>query len=220
MDDKPTTPGIFEQVLQPGDRRYTIAIPDGYTGAQPRPLVIGLHWGGPVTPYVGKWYLLGLMAPAMSELGAILVAPDCTAEHWAIPSSEQVVIDLLDHLMGSYRIDSRRVLLTGYSMGGIGAWLIAARHQERFTGVLIVSAKPPADAVDANWEIPLYVIHSRRDELFPLRDTQTTVNNLRGKGISIEMDVVDNTTHFQTERFIEPLQAALPWIRDIWRSKG
>jgi predicted peptidase len=220
MDDKPTTPGIYEQVLQPGDRRYTIAFPDGYTDERPRPLVIGLHWGGPVTPYVGKWYLLGLLAPALGELGAILAAPDCTAEHWAVPSSEQVVIDLLDHLQRTYKIDSRRVLLAGYSMGGIGAWLLAARHQERFSGVLIVSAKPPADVVDVDWEIPLYVIHSRRDELFPLRDTQTTVNKLHEKGVPIEIDVVDNTTHFQTERFIEPVRAALPWVRDIWRSEG
>lgn len=219
MDDNPTTPGIYERVLQPGDRRYTIAIPDGYTDERPSPLVIGLHWGGPVTPYVGKWYLLGLLAPALGELGAILAAPDCTAEHWAVPSSGQVVIDLLDHLQRTYSLDSRRVLLTGYSMGGIGVWLLAARHQERFSGVLIVSAVPPSDVLGVHWRIPLYVIHSRRDELFPLKDTQTTVNRLQEKGVLIEFDVVDKTTHFQTERFIKPMRAALPWIRDIWRSR-
>jgi predicted peptidase len=105
-------------------------------------------------------------------------------------------------------------------MGGIGAWLLAARHQERFSGVLIVSAKPPADVVDVHWEVPLYVIHSRRDELFPLRETQTTVSKLQEKGVSIEIDVVDNTTHFQTEHFVEPMRAALPWIQDNWKSEG
>ena len=217
MEENPKIPGIYEQVLQPGNRRYTIAIPDGYTDEQPRALIIGLHWGGPVTPYVGKWVLLGLVAPALGELGAVIAAPDCTAEHWADPLSEQVVLDLYDHLQGTYNIDSQRVLLTGYSMGGIGTWMLAAHHQERFAAALIVSAKPPTDVVDVQWDIPLYVIHSRRDEIFPLGDTETTVNQLREKGVVIELDTVDGITHFQTERFIEPMHAAIPWIQESWR---
>ena len=216
MQDIPTTPGIYEQVLRPGSRRYTIAIPDGYTEDQPIPLIIALHWGGPVTPYIGKWYLLGLVAPALGELGAIIAAPDCTDEHWANLNSEEVVIDLLDYITESYNIDSRRVLLTGYSMGGIGTWILAARHQERFSAVLIVSAKPPTDVVGVRWNIPLYVIHSRRDEIFPLGDTETTVNRLREKGVAVKLDIVEGSTHFQTEQFVEPMQAAIPWISDLW----
>ena len=213
MEDIPTTPGIYEQLLQPGDRRYTIAIPDGYTHGQARPLVIALHWGGPVTPYIGKWYLLGLVAPALSELGAIIAAPDCTAEHWADLRSEQVVIDLLDYLTESYTIDSQRVLLTGYSMGGIGTWILAARHQARFSAALIVSAKPPTDVIDIDWDIPLYVIHSRRDEIFPLNDTQTTVTQLQAKGVDVELQIVEGFTHFQTEQFVQPMQKAIPTIK-------
>jgi len=217
MEENPKIPGIHEQVLQPGNRRYTIAIPDGYTDEQPRALIIGLHWGGPVTPYISKLYLLGLVSPALGELGAIIAAPDCTAEHWANLNSEQVVIDLLDHFQSIYNIDSQRVLLTGYSMGGIGTWILAARHQERFPAAIIVSAKPPTDVVDVRWEIPLYVIHSRQDEIFPLADTEAAVNHLKQKGVAIELDIVDGITHFQTERFVEPMHAAIPWVRESWR---
>lgn len=216
MTDNPTIPGIYEQILQPGERRYTIAIPDGYTDEQPRPLILALHWGGPVTPYISKWYLLGLVAPALGELGAVIAAPDCTAEHWANPSSQDVVIDLLDYLTEAYNIDTRQVLLTGYSMGGIGTWILAAHHPERFSGALIVSAKPPTGVVDVRWDTPLYVIHSRHDEIFPLGDTETTVNQLREQGVAIDFDTVDGITHFQTERFVKPMQAAVPWIKHVW----
>ena len=47
MDEIPVSPGIYEQVLQPRNQRYTLAIPDGYTHQHPRPLIIALHWGGP-----------------------------------------------------------------------------------------------------------------------------------------------------------------------------
>ena len=217
MGDNSNFPGIHEQVLQPGERRYTIAIPDGYTHQQPRALIIALHWGGPVTPYIGKWYLLGLVAPALGELGAIIAAPDCTADHWANPSSEEVVIDLLDHLQGTYNIDTQRVLLTGYSMGGIGTWILAAHHQKRIAAALIVSAKPPTDVYHVRWDIPLYVIHSRQDEIFPLADTEAAVNQLHEKGVAIELAIVEGITHFQTEQFVEPIQAAIPWVRESWR---
>ena len=216
MEDIPVSPGIHEQVLQPRNQRYTLAIPDGYTHHQPRPLIIGLHWGGPVTPYIGKWYLLGLVAPALGELGAIIAAPDCTADHWANPSSEQGLLDLLDFLQGTYNIDTKQVLLTGYSMGGIGTWMLAARHQDIFTAALMVSAKPPKDVVDVQWDIPLYVIHSTRDEIFPLSDTESTLSQLREMGVAAELDIVEGITHFQTERFVEPMHAAIPWVQESW----
>jgi acetyl esterase/lipase len=62
----------------------------------------------------------------------------------------------------------------------------------------------------------LYVIHSRRDEIFPLGDTETTVNRLREKGVAVKLDIVEGSTHFQTEQFVEPMQAAIPWISDLW----
>ena len=133
------------------------------------------------------------------------------------PSSEQVVIDLCDHLQSIYTIDKRRVLLTGYSMGGIGTWMLAAHHQERFAAALIVSAKPPTGVDNVQWDIPLYVIHSRRDEIFPLGDTESTVSQLREMGVAIELHIVDGVTHFQTERFVEPIHAAIPWVQDSWR---
>ena len=91
-------PNIQEQVLQPGDRRYTIAIPASYTGDQPVPLVLALHYGGTVTPYYGKGFLVGLVEPALRDLGAIIIAPDCTADDWTQPESETDVLALLDHV--------------------------------------------------------------------------------------------------------------------------
>jgi predicted peptidase len=216
MEDIPLSPGIHEQILQPRNQRFTLAIPDRYTHQQPKPLIIALHWGGPVTPYIGKWYLRGLVAPALGELGAIIAAPDCTADHWANPNSEQGVLDLFDFLQGTYNIDTKRVLLTGYSMGGIGTWMLAARHQDIFSSALIVSAAPPTNVDTIHWDIPLYVIHSRRDEIFPLLDTKSATIKLREMGAAVELEIVEGNTHFQTEQFVEPMHAAIPWVKESW----
>ena len=45
-----TAPGYYALTLPDAGRRYTLVIPDGYTGQEAAPLIISLHYGGGVTP--------------------------------------------------------------------------------------------------------------------------------------------------------------------------
>lgn len=72
-------PTIRQEVLEPG-RLYTLAIPASYTGDESVPLVLALHYGGHGAPYFGRGVLTGLVEPALRELEAIIVAPDCTGK--------------------------------------------------------------------------------------------------------------------------------------------
>jgi len=210
------TPGIHEQTFLPRDQRYTIAIPATYTGAEARPLVVALHYGGPVTPFYGKGILAGLVEPALRELGAIVVAPDCLHGNWTNPQSEAEIIALLEHLQAHYPIDARRTLLTGYSLGGAGTWYLAARNQDRFAAAIPLAGWPQPDSAAVEWKIPLYAIHGRWDEVVPFERTEQVVHQLKGKGGAVELVLLDGISHYEVERFVEPLRAAVPWIRRAW----
>jgi predicted peptidase len=212
---KPST--ICEEVLQPGGLRVTFAVPAGYTGATPVPLVVALHFAGKVTPLFGKEFLIGLVEPGLRDLGALIAAPDCRGRDWTDPVSEADVLALVDHAMRAYRIDPARVLLTGYSMGAMGTWYLAARHQDRFSAALIVSGLPLAHAAEIDWRIPLYVIHSRDDERLLLKPTADVVKQLQAKGVAVRLDVVGGLTHYQVPGFVPYLRAAVPWIQKAWR---
>ena len=80
-----------------------------------------------------------------------------------------------------------------------------------------MAAKPLCDASDFNWAIPLYIIHSRDDEEFPCAKVEATVSALQAKSAPVELALVEGITHLDTSRFVEPLRAALPWIRNAWR---
>jgi len=212
-----TVPGLHKRVLQPRERRYTIAIPKDYDGQKPVPLILALHFSGPVTPHFGGRFLEAFVHPALERLGAIMVAPDCTDTDWTRPRSEKDLLELLDFLMKHYAIDKKRTLITGYSMGGIGTWFLAARHQDLFSAALIMAGSPQSSTAKTDWKIPLYVIHSRADEIVPFDPTAKVVEKLRGRGISIQFAPIDGVTHYQVERFFEPLQAAVPWIEKVWQ---
>lgn len=208
-------PTVRQEVLEPG-RLYSLAIPANYTGNEPIPLILALHYGGHGSPYFGFGVLEQLVDPALRELGAIVVAPDCTSDSWADPRSEQDVLALLDHVNANYNIDRDRTLITGYSMGGIGTWHLAARHPDRFRAAIIMSGYPPDGIPDADWSVPLYVIHTQDDPVVPIAPTEAAVEELRDRGFPVEFVVLPGNNHYDTSPFIAPLRAAIPWIEEAW----
>lgn len=216
------TPGTHEQTLALTDGsliRYTIIIPDGYTGSEAVPLIMALHYGGQVTPYYGRDFLELLIKPALGDLGAIIVAPDSRHGPWASEKGEADVLVLLDHLVAAYNIDTERTLLTGYSLGGMGTWYIVGRHQGRFAAALPIAAYPQPDSTTIPWTIPLYIIHSRADELIPLQMSLDAAATLEAQGVDVQMVVLEGVSHYETYRFVEPLHKAIPWINSVWNGE-
>ena len=211
---------IEQEVLQPGDRRYTIAFPDKYPGDEPLPLILALHFAGHGTPYYGRTILEYLVEPALRDLGAVIVAPDCTAKSWSEPQSETDVLSILDFAVNSYKVDTKRILVTGYSMGGNGAWYLAARNPERFSAAVVMSGWPPAEIGQVDWQVPVYVIHSRSDEFIPIEPTRYATSILAEQGVEIEFVILEDVTHFETHQFIKPLHSAIHWINRIWQRKS
>ena len=211
----PQAPGIYNRVLSP-DQRYTLGIPTGFNAGQPAPLILSLHYGGIVVPYYGSGLLEVLVSPALEDLGAIIVAPEAVAQGWDNAESEKQVLDLIREIKANYAIDESKTLVTGFSLGGRGAWYLAARHPDVFRAAIPISASPEEDATDVDWQVPLLVIHSVADEVVAFEPVETTVRALKEVDVQIEMIVVQDVTHYQVELFVEPLRAALPWIRKAW----
>lgn len=216
----PHKPGIYKLEFSNGKRHYSIFIPENVGEDKSRSLIMILHWGGPLYQYKGSEILSGLAIPALGKLGAIIVAPDSPSGRWDDPASESYVLELHRSLIEQYGIEKKKTLLAGYSLGGLGTWHIAAGNQGEFGGALIMSAKPPDEAANVDWLIPVYVIHGRDDEIFPLYHTEYAVDLLKKKNRPVELKVVEETSHYETHRFIEPLKNALPWIRQIWGEIG
>jgi len=93
---------------------------------------------------------------------------------------------------------------------------VNTRKQNEFTGTLPISARPLVEAVNVDWSIPIYVIHSRQDEVFRIEDAVKAVELLSKRKASVELKIVEGVTHYGTYGFIEPLKEAISWIRRVW----
>ena len=55
---------------------------------EPRPLVVALHPGGNRVAFYGSRFMQQVVIPGLSDLGAVIVAPDCPAASWTDPAAE------------------------------------------------------------------------------------------------------------------------------------
>jgi predicted peptidase len=212
-------PGVHNLTLQRAGEpavHYAISIPANYSSTAPAPLVLALHFGAGANPAgAGRSVLEILVRPAFSELGAIIVAPDSLAGAWTTPENERAVNALLDSVLASYNIDRKKIVVTGFSMGGAGTWHFASKYPDRFSAAVPVAGRPTASA--AGWRVPVFAIHSRNDEVSPIGPTETRIAELQKTGARAELIALTGITHYETYRFVEGLRRAVPWLRETWK---
>ena len=214
------TPGLHSLSLPRADEpaiHYAISIPRNYSPSTPVPLILALHYG------VGDGGAAGaggdvvriLIGPALGELGAIIVAPDSVRGDWSSPENEKAVNELLDMVLARYSIDRKKVVVTGFSMGGAGSWHFAEKFTERFSAAIPVAGRPAASA--SGWRLPVLAIHSRDDQVAPFRPTEARIAELQKAGVNAKLIPLSSITHYETYRFRDALRQAIPWLREVWK---
>jgi len=114
----------------------------------------------------------------------VIVSPVCA---WSWKQQPDVwVAQLVRHLRACSWVDSKRIYLTGESMGGMGTWELAASIPEFFAAVAPVAAYHKADRTDdlaeKLREMPVFVAHSSHDSTCPMLPEAELWCSLRRRG--------------------------------------
>ena len=107
---------------------YGLVIPNDFDFTKPAPLYIWLHGRGDKTTDLHFIHRRLSSAGQIQPPGAIVLHPfgrQCIGYKSA---GEIDVLEAVKHAMRNYKIDHRRIVLMGFSMGGAGAWHLGAHH--------------------------------------------------------------------------------------------
>lgn len=209
---------IHDDVLPQQDGppvHYAISVPPN-DHREALPLVLALHFGGDPQG-AGHAMLQILIQPALGALGAIIVAPDSVGGGWSTAANERAVTALLAAVEKKYAVDQKKVIVTGFSMGGQGTWYWAGKYPDRFSAAIPISGTPNGSA--ATWRVPVFAVHSRDDQVQPIGPTEQRIAELKQRGVNAEIVVLKGIQHFETDRFVSGLRQAVPWVQDIWKRK-
>jgi len=209
-------PGLHIENLRMSELavRYVISVPKDYSPSKPVPLVLALHYGGSPNG-AAQGLMLALIQPALAELGAVIVAPESLGGGWDSPNNQRAVNTLMDAVQASYRIDSKRMAVTGFSMGGTGTWSVVSKYPDRFSAAIPVAGMPPASA--EGWRTPVFAVHSSNDEVMPIGPTEARIKELQKTGVRAELVILTGISHHETNRFVDGLRRAVPWLKQTWQ---
>ena len=113
---------------------YAVYVPESYDGVTPMRLDVILH-GRDATLTEVKFLLAHEGKPyPKDETGLILhvYGRGNNAYRWA---GETDVLEAIDAVKRNYRVDDRRILLRGFSMGGAGAWHLGLHRPSEWCAV-------------------------------------------------------------------------------------
>ena len=125
---------------------------------------------------------------------ATVVAPQCPEDsRWT--EHLETLEKILDEVAARYAVDPKRIYLTGLSLGGQGAWYLAARHPERFAALVPVCGRSNPEEADRLVNLPTWVFHGADDAVVPPEESEKMVRALREAGGHAKLTVYPNVGH-------------------------
>lgn len=160
-------------------RTYRIYIPANYDSSQPVPLVLALHGlGDNANNFQGVGFnQIADTANFIAVYPNALTDPLLGAAGWSAGMNPLNNIDdvgflnaLLDSIQSEYSIDTNRIYVCGFSMGGFMTHKLACASGERIAAIASVAGTLPATSVATctpSRAIPVLHIHGTSDQTIP-----------------------------------------------------
>jgi phospholipase/carboxylesterase len=177
--------------------RYALSVPSGKPDDAELPLVFLLHGRGAdandlvdIAPLIDNNYrFIFPNAPEPFE-----PSPGFTfgytwfdgwpAERDSFVRSREVLLRFIDEAVARYPTPPGKIVLTGFSQGGMMSLDVGFRTKQKLAGIVVMSGAlneqelPPFDA-----EIPVLMIHGTQDDMIPILAARRTRRTLEQHGV-------------------------------------
>jgi predicted peptidase len=181
--------GFLNRVYREADgktSKYVVFVPHSYQGQKAYPLILFLHGLGESGSDGRKQVAVGL-GPAIKKseraFGFIAVFPQSQKRSWQASSEDgQRALGILDEVTAAYRVDAKRVYLTGLSMGGYGTWSLAAKYPDKWAAIAPVCGGGNPENAERIKNIPCWCFHGSVDASVNVEKSRQMIAALKAVG--------------------------------------
>lgn len=110
----------------------------------------------------------------------IVISPQCpVGQGW----DADALLALVDDVSAKHRVDTSRVYLTGFSMGGFGTWSLGMKYPNRFAAISPICGGGDLVEVGAGLphkraalqSLPIWVFHGAKDTQVPVSESERMI---------------------------------------------
>jgi len=200
----------FGTLMAPsGELPWALYVPRGYDARSSWPLVVFLHGSGE-SGRDGVRQLSAGLGPALfaapARWPALVVLPQKPSGDQEWEEVEDAVLALVDEIRSRYRVDPRRIVLTGMSQGGHGTWVLGARHPGLWAALAPVCGYGSAlgggafrggaaELAVPLARLPVWAFHGALDDVVPVRGSEGMVAAIVAAGGTARLTVFPAANH-------------------------
>jgi pimeloyl-ACP methyl ester carboxylesterase len=196
---------------------YQLFVPDTLEAGVNYPLILALHGASrrgddnthvEISPYLWTW----AQDEIQQDHPSFVLVPQCPEKRFWY-NVFYIVGDIIDSLITTYPVDSTRLYVTGYSMGGYGSWDYAFKYPLRFAAAVPCAGTTTwiKNILKDNSDVtPMWVFNSDSDDEEPVLNTREVIDSMLVNGVEVikttgfnddELDSIlaTNPTHLYTE---------------------
>jgi len=190
---------------------YCVFVPPDYTPERAWPVILFLHGSGErgsdglLQTDVGLGHAL---RKNWRQAPAVVIMPQCRAGQTWVGPMAHMALRCVEETSHEYHLDPQRLYLTGMSLGGQGAWYIAASLPGRFAAVLVIcgfaelgqSTGEAAKLAPRLTAVPIWAFHGEQDTNVSVEKSREMVEAIRKVGGKVEFTTYKDGTHFIWDR--------------------
>jgi phospholipase/carboxylesterase len=206
-------------------------------GDGPHPTILAMHgWGSNaldlmgLAPYIadGRCLMLCPQGPVEVAVGAVngygwyRLRMGAPPDLEAMGSAAESLMHFVDAAVERYPVDRRKLVVMGFSQGGVMAYNLALRHPERFAALAALSTWFPEELAEhahggeALAQMPALVQHGRADDMIEITKARQSVERLRALklplayreydcGHEITVEGIRDLSKFLLEKVVQPV---------------
>lgn len=183
--------------LEGHNRKFGVFLPLNYTPAKKWPTLVFLHGIGETGNNGQSCMNVGLgpeIAKRADTFPFIVIFPQ-TSGGWRGVNDDKVAIDALEQAKRQFAVDPDRVIVTGLSSGGYGAWRLAALYRDKFAAAVPMCGYAFDEGVPKLTTIPIWCWHNSGDWAVPSGGSKRMVEKINAAGGNARLTVPNAGGH-------------------------
>jgi predicted esterase len=216
----------LDNTLQP----YSVKIPENFDPTEKYPLLVFLHGSARDDRDIQTH-------DYVAAENTIVLAPCArgTSNCYSADNAQEDIQEAIQDVLRNYPVDTRKIILCGFSMGGYGVYRTFYENPKMFKALAVfsgdpnmanrwgISGGPHPNFIEDKYlkafkDIPIFVFHGKKDRNCPFELAAQVVEKLKAVGARVEFYTEEETGHSRPGS--ETIKLYHEWLKKIIDTAG